>query len=1753
MTNALVRILTNDDEPRQPVGAGFLVSPHHILTCAHVVTQALKLPKNTHTRPKDIIYLDFPLLNKRPQLQATVHQWYPLKDDVVKGEFEDICVLVLSTPTPRPREAHSIPIIAFEEEAFEKEFERAVRMCGFPEHQDNGVCLNGTLQKTIAPGLVHIKIKSGTPPTMITGFSGTAVWDKQELAVAGMIVNIEHHDGKTTAQMITAASLVKAWPELELYSSPNPYPGLQAFSENDSEYFFGRETLIQPLHTAVEKQPLVTLIGTRGSGKTSLIFAGLVPRLHQDNWLIIQCCPKNQPFSELAKAIVPFVYPKLNHLKRREKQNQFANKLSQGEMNLSYMISLIFHEPILQGKRLLLIIEQFEQLYTLNSDEVQQRFLATLLQSIDLTSQQRGGGLSPDFTILLSMRSDVMGQALAHSGLAEVLNNYHKAILGPMTPDNLRAAIEKPAGKQGVTLEAGLTEHILQDLGQANGHLSLLQFTLSQLWERLEYWQLTHRAYNAIGGVNNALRLHANEFYNHLNDLEKQVLRRLMLQLVRANDGTQYTRQIAIRAQMELEHWDLVIRLAEKGLVIIKRNDDTGQETVQLADKILISHWQPLRDWINEDRQFRIWQTGLRQALQAWENSNQNETSLLQGTPLNEAEDQLNKCANQLGTKERDFIKASIASRQRQSAFRERLRKQQQQFQRRMVFGLASIIVFTLGLSIFTGWQWWKSKQQIIEENTQQVIELKQQAEKTRSEVLQLRSQVIQANTEAEQWHRQTEKQLQQTEQLRNQVLLSHSLALASLSQLENQKGYSTNGILLALEALPKNFITPERPYLAYAEKALYEAVFNRREHLVLEGYDAPIRHAAFSPDGSKILIVAHNDNLVRLWNSDSGKLMVVLTGHQGPVTHATFSPDGQRILTSSMDGTARLWDTETGNQQLVLTQNSAMKHAAFSPDGLKVVTRLKMGGAIIWDAESGKRLHTLQLKKEEGLGRHEMLVMAAKLPFGLPEPNPGLPTAYIPPPTFQEYPIGKIGFSPDGSKIITAGIKQAYLWDANSDQLLFQLQHENNITHIAFSHNGTKVITTSLDHTARLWDATNGQPIQILKHEQNVTYAAFSPNDSMVATVSDEYTVSLWKTETGQLINQLPHYHNATHLAFSPKGKYLVTSSDDNMIRLWDGLGGQPIAVIPGHESVVSQVAFSPDGQRILTVSDDRTVRLWNLFIANDLFKVLQEDNESVIQADFSPDGQRVVTSSADKLARVWDTKTGQLLKVLPGHQSAVQQAAFSPDGETVVTVSSENIARLWNVNSGKVVAELLHEEDWQVFKAAFSADGQRIVTIARSKEQKAETTAFLWDAINIKVINQLKDNSVRDAAFSPDGQYLVTVRGPSFLGTVHLWDGNTGNLLDVLQPNKKIISPVTFSPDGQRLLMTFVDQTAQLWNINNKKQVAVLQGHDSLVTYAAFSPNGQRIVTASKDRTARVWDANSGELLKIMRGHQSHVIYAAFGWKDQRVVTASSDGTARFWDVLSGQQLAMMDGHKDLRYAVFSPEASKIVTVSNDKTFLWSLLSTPEQLIDFANQKVPRCLSYKQRQQLFLPVSEGNLLVKNGDALAQNGQIEAAIVEFDKAKQLAPCFKFYSEDRASLIAQTASQRLVEKGFQLTVQGKITEALAIYEQAKRVDASLIPISAWYFLCKEGIKRRYPAPVKAACNEAVKLAPTEEQYRLSRGVARAVTGDMKGAIEDIQFFAEQVPTEKDKHLAQAWLKVLRQGLNPFTPKIIIHW
>ncbi|MCP4697915.1 MAG: AAA family ATPase [Gammaproteobacteria bacterium] len=738
--HALARILSADPASCQSAGAGFLVSPRHVLTCVRAVTDALGIPRDTPDAPGEPVPLDFPLFEKfsagnNARVQSKVLKWYPAKDGFATEEYENIAILELISPLPGA--IQPVPIVVLVHNAL---FKRAVRLCGFSQNAGNCEWLNGQLRGLARTGRVQLDNalarRSATPE-----FNGAAVWDKQENAVAGMMVS--GHNGDAAASMIPISTLVKAWAELDRHCRPpNPYQGLYAFAEADAEYFFGREEAVSRLQKAVQQHPFVALTGACGSGKTSLVCAGLLPRLrYTKNWLIARFRPRNNPFDELALALAPLLCPD----KQEQAKEKLAEELEAGEIDLTEIFRRIRENH--PGQRLLIVCDRFEEL-SLNADPAQRRQFIDLLTSKtkvspENASQQRvegstGEGRSQDekesseaisdidaltsaiskievlvgafhsseakrtnsqeLSVLMLMRTDFLSQAIACAPIANALISCPCVILGPMDETALKAVIEKPAAKAGVTLEDGLTGRILQDLGPEPESLSLLSFALTCLWERPEHGCLTHAAYEAIGGVNQALKRYTDAI--HIGTQEQQILRKILPLLARPGEGTEDIRRIAVLEPMQAE--DAISRLADARLLITARRESRGQitETVELVHETLIRHWQPLQDCVNEQRSFTLWRYGLHRAMQRWENADKQEQALLRGVRLAETEEKLEAYAHLLSPTEQAYIKAGVALRARELQEAEYARRQQRRLHKRIII----IAMAALAFAAAFGW-----------------------------------------------------------------------------------------------------------------------------------------------------------------------------------------------------------------------------------------------------------------------------------------------------------------------------------------------------------------------------------------------------------------------------------------------------------------------------------------------------------------------------------------------------------------------------------------------------------------------------------------------------------------------------------------------------------------------------------------------------------------------------------------------------------------------------------------------------------------------------------------------------------------------------------------------------------------------------------------------------------------------------------------------------------------------------------------
>lgn len=460
----------------------------------------------------------------------------------------------------------------------------------------------------------------------------------------------------------------------ELPPPPNPYRGLLAFREEDAPNYFGREADVADVLAAVARQPLVAVVGPSGSGKSSLVQAGVVAqRGTTDGWVVATFRPRGRPCAELAQVLVAR-WP-TDPVDRLAQAARLANHWAAAEIPLIDAV----HETLRQtgGRRLLLIADQFEEVYTLATHPDQtQGFLDLLVGAVEAAAIT-AGGQPPVLCLLLTLRADFLSHALGHQGLAAVMDRYPKKLLGPVADtDRLRAIIVEPARRAGVELEDLLVERILRDLAQLPGDdapgggasLPLLEFTLAQLWDQQRERRLTHLGYEGLGGLQRALSRHADTVYATFTGDDRERVRHVLVQMVRPGEGTADTRQAATRDQVRPENWPLVTRLADARLVVTGHDPVRDEDTAEIIHEALIQHWQPLREWLREDRAFRLWQNGLRQALDEWEHTGRDDNALLGGIRLAEAKERLQLQRERLTDAEAEYIGTSVKYQHRIAA-----------------------------------------------------------------------------------------------------------------------------------------------------------------------------------------------------------------------------------------------------------------------------------------------------------------------------------------------------------------------------------------------------------------------------------------------------------------------------------------------------------------------------------------------------------------------------------------------------------------------------------------------------------------------------------------------------------------------------------------------------------------------------------------------------------------------------------------------------------------------------------------------------------------------------------------------------------------------------------------------------------------------------------------------------------------------------------------------------------------------------
>ncbi|HSF76051.1 MAG TPA: WD40 repeat domain-containing protein, partial [Microcoleus sp.] len=473
---------------------------------------------------------------------------------------------------------------------------------------------------------------------------------------------------------------------------PCPYRGLFHFSPDDAEFFFGREVFVTELLEATQNRNFIAVLGASGSGKSSVVLAGLVPQLQQKgHWKFTHFRPGNDPFHALALALVPLYTQELDATDRIAQAGKLADYLRGNTIPLADVFAQIQQNH--PNDRVLLIADQFEELYTLCNDEkIRRSFIEKLLASFPASNSQLSSAV-----LVATMRTDFLGNALSYRPFADLLQNADIK-LGAMNREELSEVIETPADKLGVKFADGLVKRILEDVENEPGNLPLLEFALTELWKRRKGKELSHTAYEEIGEVQGALTTYANAQYQLLNPSEQKQVQRIFIQLVRPGEGAEDTRRMALKAELGEQSWSLVKQLADARLVVTSRNS-ASIDTVEVVHEALIKNWGQLRDWMSADHDFRSWQERLRAAIQQWQEAQQDEGALLRGVPLVVAESWLQKRSDELSSGELEFIQKSVILRERQKQKEKRLRQL-------ITFGLSAGFIGALSLAGFAGWQW---------------------------------------------------------------------------------------------------------------------------------------------------------------------------------------------------------------------------------------------------------------------------------------------------------------------------------------------------------------------------------------------------------------------------------------------------------------------------------------------------------------------------------------------------------------------------------------------------------------------------------------------------------------------------------------------------------------------------------------------------------------------------------------------------------------------------------------------------------------------------------------------------------------------------------------------------------------------------------------------------------------------------------------------------------------------------------------
>lgn len=1114
-----------------------------------------------------------------------------------------------------------------------------------------------------------------------------------------------------------------------------PYRGLLFFDESDAGLFFGRETLTAHIADRVtdlitdSSSRFLTVVGASGSGKSSLIRAGVAVALRRAGWDVGIFTPGENPLRTLTLLL-------------EERQAK------------------VKHEAIL------ILVDQFEEIFTLCHDERER--VAFIDKLLELAADP-----FKKFCVVVALRADFYSHCAQYPELRRAVATEQEYI-GQMTLDELRRAIEEPAKQQGWEFEHGLVDVLLHDIGAQGtsqpepGALPLLSHALLATWERRRGRVMTLDGYRASGGVRGAIAESAeNLFTDQLNQTQQEMARDVFLRLTELGEGTEDTRRRATLHELVHQVNEAAQLRAVLDILAGARLITLNEDSAEVAHEALIREWQRLHEWLTQDREGLLLHRHLTESAHGWELRGRDPSELYRGARLAQVREWASINGGRLNPSEQSFLIAAVEQEEHDAREREMQRQRELEaayqlaetqsraaklLQRRAVFLTGTLVLSAvlLGFTIYYGFQ--------------------------------AKNNGLKAQ--------------------------SRELAAAAIINLESDPERS---ILLALEAI-------SAADTLEAENALHRSILASRVRKVLQD-DSEVWSVAYSPDG-KWIATTHWNTSAKLWDAETGQLILTFMGHTESVNSVAFSPDGIFIATASDDGTVKIWNVGTGIETLTISGHDGPVHdVSFSPDGMALASAGEDGTVRVWNARTGE----------------ELLVFSG-----------------------HEDAVFNVSFSPDGSHVASSGLDEyVRIWEPNSGAELITLHFEggDQLRGLAFSPNGSRIAVTSTQAPwGRVWDVDTGEVILsgFPSHRDALLDIAYSEDGKFIATASSDATAKLWDADNGQLLYTLSgHTLPVTGMAFDPAGKYIATTSWDMTTRIWSIQPASESLFIPMEDPWSMRISYSPDGKGILAdLPAEKSAKVWGATSGNELLNL----SGKISLTSYSPNGEIIATVEETKIV-IWEADSGKKKFTLNGHTDLITSLGFSTDGSRLVSGSLNGELIVWEIQTGKPAFTLQgHTEGftpivhYEIFAVAYSPGGNFIVS------GDTYGQAIIWDAkkgqkLDVHIFEEAVGNHSFpdigfDIAFSPDGS-LVAITGG--VGTVRIWDVSTGEDVLILKGHSGVVTAVTFSAEGKRIATTSIDGTAKVWDAFTGANLLTLPVDNQGAGDVAFSPNGEQLAVGA------------------------------------------------------------------------------------------------------------------------------------------------------------------------------------------------------------------------------------------------------------------------------------------------------------------